>query len=507
MRRFLHPLLWALALLPTLVPAQAQEAEKAAGDGGTAVSVAQAIREAESDIEAARRELAEERARIAARREEMAATITELEQEIRELRNRRDRQREALATTRTAVEKTTLEADHAEELVKAAASLLVEHRRNLATRLSTPLSFFYEPALTAVDDHLNANSAGERLAAAAPLASVSLRVASEAFGGVAFPENALTPGGELTPGVFLEYGPFRYFVPDDRAAPAGLARQEADASRPVVFADFGRGNGPEAVRQLNESGSAKVPVDVTGGAATRLAAAKPQWHEHLAQGGFVMVPLLILAVVCLVLAVYKLIALAGIQLKDPEDRIRGILQSLEASGEQRALDVAGGLRPPLRAVIQEGIRHRDAPKESLEEVLYERLIAQTPHLERLLTPLAVCASTAPLLGLLGTVTGMIHTFRLITVFGTGDARALSSGISEALVTTEVGLAIAIPALLVHAFLSRRVNRAVANSQRAAITFVNGLTVRNQPDGGPSTAGRPADEADTPHDTRHAPRAT
>jgi biopolymer transport protein ExbB len=104
--------------------------------------------------------------------------------------------------------------------------------------------------------------------------------------------------------------------------------------------------------------------------------------------------------------------------------------------------------------------------------MYEQILSQVPLLERFLSPLAVCASVAPLLGLLGTVTGMIHTFNLITVFGTGDAKLLSGGISEALITTEVGLMIAVPALLIHAYLSRRVRRAVALTQQTAIMFVN-----------------------------------
>ena len=72
--------------------------------------------------------------------------------------------------------------------------------------------------------------------------------------------------------------------------------------------------------------------------------------------------------------------------------------------------------------------------------------------------MAALVAAAPLLGLLGTVTGMIHTFRLITFFGVGDARLLADGISEALVTTEAGLCVAIPALLCHAWLTRLARR-------------------------------------------------
>jgi biopolymer transport protein ExbB len=80
-----------------------------------------------------------------------------------------------------------------------------------------------------------------------------------------------------------------------------------------------------------------------------------------------------------------------------------------------------------------------------------------------------------MLGLLGTVTGMINTFKMITVFGSGDPKLLSTGISEALITTEYGLIIAVPTLLVHAVLSRKVRGVIASMERNAVGFINGLT--------------------------------
>jgi biopolymer transport protein ExbB len=70
---------------------------------------------------------------------------------------------------------------------------------------------------------------------------------------------------------------------------------------------------------------------------------------------------------------------------------------------------------------------------------------------------------------------MINTFKLITIFGTGDAKQLSSGISEALVTTEFGLIVAIPSLIMHALLNRRAQSIMANMERMAVAFVNGLS--------------------------------
>jgi biopolymer transport protein ExbB len=102
------------------------------------------------------------------------------------------------------------------------------------------------------------------------------------------------------------------------------------------------------------------------------------------------------------------------------------------------------------------------------------VLCTVPKLERHLGTLAVFGGIAPLLGLLGTVTGMIHTFQLVTVFGSGDAKLLSGGISEALITTEFGLAIAIPVLLIHAFFARRVRNMISHLEQTAVMMINAL---------------------------------
>ena len=84
------------------------------------------------------------------------------------------------------------------------------------------------------------------------------------------------------------------------------------------------------------------------------------------------------------------------------------------------------------------------------------------------------ATTAPLLGLLGTVSGMINTFRVITYHGGGDPRLLAGGISEALITTEAGLIIAVPALLLHNYLSNKADKIASDMERNAVKFVNSL---------------------------------
>jgi biopolymer transport protein ExbB len=129
---------------------------------------------------------------------------------------------------------------------------------------------------------------------------------------------------------------------------------------------------------------------------------------------------------------------------------------------------------PFGDVLLAGVQHAREEKELLEEVLYEKLLGAQPKLERMLAFVALTAAAAPLLGLLGTVTGMIRTFKLITVFGTGDAKQLSSGISEALITTEFGLYIAVPALLAHALLARLAKGKLSDIEQTSVAFVNGL---------------------------------
>jgi biopolymer transport protein ExbB len=112
--------------------------------------------------------------------------------------------------------------------------------------------------------------------------------------------------------------------------------------------------------------------------------------------------------------------------------------------------------------------------------MYEKMLVTKPRLERLMPMLALSAATAPLLGLLGTVTGMINTFNMITVFGTGDPKTLAGGISEALITTEFGLIVAVPSLLLHAFISRKGKGVLNSMEQTTVGFINGVNAPEAP---------------------------
>lgn len=205
-----------------------------------------------------------------------------------------------------------------------------------------------------------------------------------------------------------------------------------------------------------------APLDVTGGfILTELGS--EHWFMYIVRaGGIVIWPLFAVGLLALVIAIERIIYLGRIPTRTDK-----VMQQLgeainEADFNACAQICQNNKRMPLCKVAASVLtgfkRHDKVTKELLEDLLDEAILKETPKLERFLTTLATLGSVSPLLGLLGTVTGMIHTFQSITAFGTGDPRLLAGGISEALVTTEVGLSIAIPALLVHHFLSRRVER-------------------------------------------------
>jgi biopolymer transport protein ExbB len=111
-------------------------------------------------------------------------------------------------------------------------------------------------------------------------------------------------------------------------------------------------------------------------------------------------------------------------------------------------------------------------REEMENALQEAILREIPPMERFLSTLGMLAAIAPLLGLLGTVTGMINTFHVITSHGTGDPRIMSGGISEALVTTMLGLAVAIPMLMAHTWLGRAVDKTIGEMEEKAVALVN-----------------------------------
>jgi biopolymer transport protein ExbB len=119
----------------------------------------------------------------------------------------------------------------------------------------------------------------------------------------------------------------------------------------------------------------------------------------------------------------------------------------------------------------------ESDRGAMEKSLRELLIEEVPRMSSHLNTLAVIAGAAPLLGLLGTISGMINLFGAVTHYGTGDPKFLAGGISEALITAKTGLAIAIPTLFVHDYLRNKKDRLQADIEKYALRMLNRLWPR------------------------------
>ena len=151
---------------------------------------------------------------------------------------------------------------------------------------------------------------------------------------------------------------------------------------------------------------------------------------------------------------------------------KATLVQLKEGGQEQALAFLKAKKGATARVLKATIRNLDGDREHVEDVVMESIMHESSRLDRFGSAIMVIAAVAPLLGLLGTVTGMIATFDIITEFGTGDPKLLSGGISIALVTTELGLIVAIPMLLVGNMLSAWAEKIKDSMEHSALHVIN-----------------------------------
>lgn len=427
--------------------------------------------QAKADLEQSLKDLNATRADIAKQKIPIVREVSQLEDEVRQesaelarLRRLRDNSDLGLNRLRDQVEAIEAQNDYA-------ASLLDEFVRSFETRIDFSERQLYteaaEEARLALEDA--DMSQAERFAKQIDVIGVALDRLEQLVGGYRFEGLALAPNGEILSGEFAAFGPTVFYAASETDL-AGLAVTKLNAAEAAIAipgAEYTAG-----IRQFVETGEGNIPADITLGKALKIEEGSDTIGEHLAKGGIVGYVILSLGAVCLLIGAIKVIEITGFKTASPE-QVQNVLANIQessAKGSEAAGEVSGAGGELLLA----GVENADEKRGSLEEILYEKILACRPKLERFLPFMALTAAAAPLLGLLGTVTGMIKTFNLITIFGTGDAKSLSSGISEALVTTELGLCVAIPSLILHGLLSRMARQKIGDMEQTAVGFVNGL---------------------------------
>jgi biopolymer transport protein ExbB len=193
--------------------------------------------------------------------------------------------------------------------------------------------------------------------------------------------------------------------------------------------------------------------------------------EIVKAGGWLMVPILLCSVIAMAIVLERLWTLR---------RSRVVPQGLLLSVWEQARGGGGGAevqlqrlraRSPLGRVLAAGLAAQDGSREVMKETIEETGRRVAHELERFLNSLGTIAMITPLLGLLGTVVGMIEVFTVITDIGVGSPRDLAGGISQALVTTAAGIGVAIPTLIFHRYFRGRVDDLVLEMEMEAVKLV------------------------------------
>ena len=250
---------------------------------------------------------------------------------------------------------------------------------------------------------------------------------------VRFSAGITDPAGRPTQGEVVRVGTFNLvhdgkFLTRDSETAALQILPRQPAGRYVSMAeDLGEAT----------SGIVEMAVDPSRGQLLGLLIQAPDLVERIQQGGYVGYTIIGMGFIGLLIALWRLVVLQG-----AGRRIRAQLRSSQAKKDNA-----------LGRILTVYEEHRSGNLDALALKLDEAIMREAPVLERYQGILKVFAAVAPLLGLLGTVVGMIITFQQLTLFGTGDPKLMAGGISQALITTVLGLIVAIPLVLLHSVVS------------------------------------------------------
>lgn len=212
-----------------------------------------------------------------------------------------------------------------------------------------------------------------------------------------------------------------------------------------------------AQRVYNHSGSGVVRgmIDPSLGSLLDLVKETPTLRERIDQGGWIGYTIIVVAIFGILLALYRWVML--------------MITSMQVKAQVKSSTPSKS--NPLGRIMLAYDEHKTEDLETLQLHLDDAVLEELPKLERGLNIVKVLAAVAPLMGLLGTVIGMIVTFQAITLFGTGDPKLMAGGISQALITTVLGLIAAVPLLLLHAFAAGASRRLSQILEEQSVSFV------------------------------------
>ena len=402
---------------------------------------------------------------------ELTRELNALEKELLDVRDEFNKTDRLLTSRKLDIGDFTRKIKKREDEASYLTNLFTDYINEFQTRIHIAESARYEePIADAKNAPENANlTESEVYAAQAKILDMSFDRVEDILGGTRFEGRAIDSTGLLTEGMFMLVGPAALFRSAD-GQEVGTVALQVNSTQPSVLS-FANPEDKTKASELVATGGGTFPLDPTLGNAHKVEATNDTFIEHVKKGGEVMIPIFVLAGLALLIAIIKWIELSLIR-KPSKKRVGELLEAVARHDEEGARDKVAAVRGPTGKMLRVGVDHIHEPREIIEESMYETILTTRLRVNRFLSFIAVSAAAAPLLGLLGTVTGIIDTFKMITVFGSGDVKMLSGGISEALITTKFGLIVAIPSLLLHAFLSRKAKGVISQMEKVAVSFVN-----------------------------------
>lgn len=192
--------------------------------------------------------------------------------------------------------------------------------------------------------------------------------------------------------------------------------------------------------------------------------------EFLMKGGVVMIPIALCSLVSLAIFLDRLYHLRRVKIIPPA-LIEEVEDLIRESKIQEAIFICRRNSSSMSAIILAGISNLGRPRDVIKETIEEVGRREVAHLGRFSTVLGTVASISPLLGLLGTVTGMIKVFQVISVQGVGNPGSLAGGISEAMITTASGLVVAIPTLVIYRYFTSKIDTLVMEMEENSMNLV------------------------------------
>lgn len=474
-----HRLACLLVLFALPMAATAQPAPEVAAESQWAQRLAQL----QSEIEA-------ERSALSALRNEATATQ-------RDLRNQRDQlaqqvvaaQLQGLELERQAAElQNELRAQEPERAkLLAAWASATRAASGLGEQLSVYLSEI--PAADELENQVRAAIASIQTDADAGQGLVQLLAALNQVDQTAqqlsvTPAKIRTVTGELEQVQLLSIGHLQFAYLTEGGRVGLTLRSPADASGfrwTQTLSGATRDRLQEVIEQVaaGEQGVAAVPMDVTGQMRVEALVDSEGFGGTVRAGGPVMYPLLLVALLAAGLLLERFWTL---YIRNGSDATLAdqVMREARAGRQTEALKLAESRQDTVGRTLAALLRRRTAGQHAMEDSVQEQLLQELPHLQRFLGGIGILAAVAPLLGLLGTVTGIIDTFGVIRAVGSAQPGLMAGGISEALITTATGLVIAIPILVLLGVMRGRVDRIISEAERQAATLLNAMTHDAEP---------------------------